>query len=93
MTDGGERAHTLLGAEAQQSRNGTITPSDSILAVRTCVCSRQAGLPLRLGMTLTAGRCDPQTSAGIIANETATGCGSAADNAALAPSPLTSASA
>ncbi|KAK9919117.1 hypothetical protein WJX75_009510 [Coccomyxa subellipsoidea] len=46
-----------------------------------------AQLPLRLGMTLTAGRCDPQTSAGIIANETATGCGNAADNAALAPSP------
>lgn len=47
----------------------------------------QAQLPLRLGMSLTAGRCDPQTSAGIIANETATGCGNAADNAALAPSP------
>ncbi|EIE19750.1 hypothetical protein COCSUDRAFT_54604 [Coccomyxa subellipsoidea C-169] len=48
-----------------------------------------ATLPLRLGMTLTAGRCAPQTSAGIVANETATGCGSAADNAALAPSPST----
>jgi hypothetical protein len=46
----------------------------------------QATLPLRLGMSFTAGRCDPQTSAGIIANETATGCGNPANNAALAPS-------
>lgn len=45
----------------------------------------QATLPLRLGMTFTAGRCDPQTSAGIVVNETATGCGNPADNAALAP--------
>ncbi|BDA46800.1 hypothetical protein COCOBI_09-2530 [Coccomyxa sp. Obi] len=52
-----------------------------------------AQLPLRMGMALTAGRCDPQTSAGIIANETLTGCGSAANNAALAPSPLTAISA
>jgi hypothetical protein len=40
-----------------------------------------------MGMGLTSARCDPQTSAGIIANETATGCGSAADNYALAPVP------
>ena len=36
-------------------------------------------------MSFTAGRCDPQTSAGVVANETATGCGNPADNAALSP--------
>ncbi|CAK0785458.1 hypothetical protein CVIRNUC_008667 [Coccomyxa viridis] len=44
-------------------------------------------LPLRLGGSFNAGRCNPQTSAGIVANETASGCGSAADNALLAPAP------
>ena len=58
-----------------------------------CVCiyvyvrAAQVALPLRLGGTINAGRCDPQTSAGIVANATATGCGSAADNALLAPAP------
>ena len=47
----------------------------------------QISLPLRLGGAFNAGRCNPQTSAGIVANETASGCGSAADNALLTPAP------
>ena len=50
----------------------------------------QVSLPLRLGGAFNAGRCDPQTSAGIVANETASGCGSARDNALLVPAPASS---
>ena len=53
----------------------------------------QISLPLRLGGTFNAGRCNPQTSAGIVANETVSGCGSAADNALLTPAPAPAAAA
>ena len=77
---------------AQLAESTTLEPILRLFAATFVRRGRwvQVSLPLRLGGAFNAGRCDPQTSAGIVANETASGCGSARDNALLVPAPASS---